>query len=200
MSLKAKLVSSVAAFCLVLALLVVGILAVPSATVNMGGSISFTATDVVGSIAMKATGNATSDSLAKYTKSASFNADTEEAQATVDWTGLKALVVERPESGDAVVTITLTINNTATDRDMYVKFTSLPALASDAKGVTISETKYGATEAEVLASGTAVKVNTAFPVGEGGTVYVVFTLTVSDFNNTANASWSANVVLSNTNA
>ena len=59
MSLKAKLVSSVAAFMLVLALLVVGVLAVPQATINMGGSITFDATDVVGSVSVATDGAAT---------------------------------------------------------------------------------------------------------------------------------------------
>ena len=69
MSLKAKLVSSVAAFCLVLALLVVGILAVPSATINMGGSISFQATDVNATVNITVTGT---DEEAQPSKSYTF--------------------------------------------------------------------------------------------------------------------------------
>ena len=46
MSLKAKLVSTIAAFCMVICLLSVGIWAANSGTVNLGGSVSFTATDV----------------------------------------------------------------------------------------------------------------------------------------------------------
>ena len=55
MSLKMKLTASVSAFFLVLGLMLMGVFAVEKATVNMGGSISFTATDiyarVTGSIA-----------------------------------------------------------------------------------------------------------------------------------------------------
>ena len=46
MSLKMKLTASVSAFFLVLGLMLMGVFAVEKATVNMGGSISFTATDV----------------------------------------------------------------------------------------------------------------------------------------------------------
>ena len=50
MSLKAKLVSSIAAFCLVLALMVVGIFAANQVEVNLGGSITYTANDVIATI------------------------------------------------------------------------------------------------------------------------------------------------------
>ena len=46
MSLKMKLTASISAFFLVVGLMLIGIMAVNQATVNMGGSISFTATDV----------------------------------------------------------------------------------------------------------------------------------------------------------
>ena len=46
MSLKMKLTASISAFFLVVGLMLMGIFAVNQATVNMGGSISFTATDV----------------------------------------------------------------------------------------------------------------------------------------------------------
>ena len=46
MSLKMKLTASISAFVLVLGLMLMGVFAVNQATVNMGGSINFTATDV----------------------------------------------------------------------------------------------------------------------------------------------------------
>ena len=46
MSLKMKLVSTVSAFMLVLGLLIMGVFAGPTAKINLGGSISFKATDV----------------------------------------------------------------------------------------------------------------------------------------------------------
>ena len=46
MSLKMKLTASISALILVLGFMLMGIMAVNQATVNMGGSISFTATDV----------------------------------------------------------------------------------------------------------------------------------------------------------
>ena len=46
MNLKMKLTASISAFFLVVGLMLIGIMAVNQATVNMGGSISFTATDV----------------------------------------------------------------------------------------------------------------------------------------------------------
>lgn len=46
MSLKAKLVSTIAAFCMVICLLSVGIWAASTGTVTLGGSVSFVAEDV----------------------------------------------------------------------------------------------------------------------------------------------------------
>lgn len=50
MSLKTKLISSISAFVLVLALLVVGVFALPQETFTLGGTINFQAKNVYAEI------------------------------------------------------------------------------------------------------------------------------------------------------
>ena len=46
MTLKTKLISAIVAFVMVASLMMVGILASPTVTMQMGGNVSFTATDL----------------------------------------------------------------------------------------------------------------------------------------------------------
>ncbi|MBE5746253.1 MAG: hypothetical protein E7359_03080, partial [Clostridiales bacterium] len=57
MSLKMKLASTVSAFLLILGLTIMGVFAAPTATINLGGSISFKATDVHATVQGKITGS-----------------------------------------------------------------------------------------------------------------------------------------------
>ena len=63
MKIKAKLVSTIAAACLVIALLVTGVWAVSTASVTLGGSISFSATNVHATIEGSITGAAETVSI-----------------------------------------------------------------------------------------------------------------------------------------
>ena len=180
MSLKAKLVSSVAAFMLVLALMVVGIFAASSGTVQMGGTISFTATDVVGSITLSSTGNQGGE----LSETASFTAETE--TIAENWTEQNLVFAEATD-----IVVSITVDNDATDRPMYVTFTNLPEITS-AKNVTVSGVTYNTDQSVV--KGTAVE------VAADSQVTFQFTFAVTSDNNGASGSWAANISLSNTKA
>ena len=187
MSLKAKLVSSVAAFMLVLALLVVGVLAVPQATVNMGGSITFDATDVVGSVSVATDGAATD--LVAGENTVSFDAE----DTSIDFSDFESLNLVFVK--DQAITLTITVTNAATDRPMYIKFTKLPvAGGTDAAEITISYATYGA-ESDRVTVGAPIKV-----AQNSGTVEIKFTISASAeaFNNSIDATWSCAFDLSNT--
>lgn len=188
MSLKAKLVSTISAFCLVLALMVVGVLAATSGSVGLGGTITFTASDIVGSVTV-----------------AYQDAANSPAGQTVSFDASDATVAETWETEalqftkDKAITVTITIGNDATDRSMWVKFTEGSGQApvvitgTDATRVTASAITYNDSESQpqTVTSGTAVEI----PQGEEYTF--TFTLTAADFNDAIEASWSCDFDLSN---
>lgn len=170
MSLKAKLVSSVAAFCLVLALLVVGILAVPSATINMGGTISFQATDVNATVAITVAGTEETIDPVNYT----YNASQGEATVENVW---KTTAWNFDENREIVVTITVT--NKDTVRQLDVDFTAPADMA--ASNVTVSTTGEDTTLA-----------------AKNGSVTYTITFTPANENlAVTNAAWTAKLVLTN---
>ncbi len=169
MSLKAKLVSSVAAFCLVLALLVVGILAVPSATINMGGSISFQATDVNATVNITVTGT---DEKKQPSKSYTFNADTDTQPEA--WTGLNWNFGEGRE-----ITITIVVTNVDTVRQLDVDFTAPSDMS--ASNVTVSTTGE----------------DTTLAAKNGSVTYTITFKPANENLAVTNASWTAALVLTN---
>ena len=179
MSLKAKLVSSVAAFCLVLALLVVGVLAVPQATINMGGSITFDAQDVVATVTVTSTGattdlNLTGDSAIKF--------DSTTTKETVDQDALNLAFESKTE--DIVIKVTIT-------NDSNESMTVTPTLPKvDGSGVGIATTEKNGEE-------TAAATATAKTVTAGNSI--VYTITISmtkgAANNNISATWDAAFVL-----
>ena len=186
MSLKAKLVSTISAFCLVLALMVVGVLAATSGSVGLGGTISFTASDIVGSVAVAYQNAANSPAG----QSQSFDATT--TTIAYEWE-TEALQFTKGKA----ITVTITIANEATDRPMYVTFTEGSAQApvvisgDDASRVTASAITYD-TDKKVT-SGTAIQI-------PADTDYVFsFTLTAADFDDGISASWSCDFELNATN-
>ena len=180
MSLKAKLVSSVAAFMLVLALLVVGILAVPQATVNMGGSISFQATDVNATVNITVTGT---DKKEQPSKSYTFDASTDTQPEA--WTGL-AWTFDN-DAREIVVTIKITNNDEK--RSLNASLTT-PAAMTAANVNVVSKQ-----DQTTLTNGAA---STATTVTAGESLTYTISFTIVDENeavSAASATWTASLVL-----
>ena len=178
MTIKAKLATTIAALCMVICLLTVGVLAATSATVTINGTVNFQATDVIALVKAKAEGTK-GFSIAETTVG-DFDAADEEGAATGEWT--PAVVFS---AKDEVITLTLTVENKSVDRE--IKLTFAPTLgdqAITAEGVTVGNVtaKLGASNA------TEVGVATA---GEGGavtnaTATVTITLEIADRNLSVN--------------
>ena len=113
MSLKAKLTGTVCAFFLVLGLVIMGVFAAPQASVNLGGTISFTATDVYAKV------SGTIDGTAAETQP---TLDTLTFDSENEPTGWSSLPLSFKEDGSQI-TITITIENLATDRPLYATVT-----------------------------------------------------------------------------
>ena len=185
MTTKAKLVSTIAAFCLVLALMVVGVLAATSATVQLGGSLSFTAKDVVATVKVSATGcTETINGEGDYTKSFTSK------DATAEWTKENINLTFSNKTTDIVITIT--IKNDAADRALTVTPT-VPTVTSDQNVSITSVYSYDKTSDETVTA-------TELDVAAGQTVTYKITLHIMNPNNgvnSASTSWDAGFALAN---
>ena len=112
MSAKVKLISFISAFVLVLGIMIIGVLSAEQVQVNIGGSVSFNATNVYakvsGNISRAETGNKTFSTL---TYSASETTGDES-----DWTKLDLEFTETPDP----IVITITVENLSTQRTLTV--------------------------------------------------------------------------------
>ena len=201
MSLKAKLATTIAALCMVICLLTVGVWAANKATVGLKGTVSFTARDVSVSVSgvANATGASAGDRL-KFSEleKATWSA-TEEPKAAVVWgsgdEGIDLTFTDKNE----VITIEITVENNNTQRQVSVEFT--PTLTpAEEEAIAIPETEGKVAGTNLIASYTrtdvAGKIAKATVNGEtitaGKAVYTI-TLKIDDKNNEVK-----NVVLNGT--
>lgn len=180
MSLKAKLVTSISAFALVLALLIVGVFAASSVTVNMGGSISFQATDVNATVTINVEGT-TGSTDTDDDKIFTFNA--EEGAATEAWNGKNWEFDET-----RTITITVTVHNADTVRSLKSTFTAPAAVTSNLACATTEDSA-------PITAGAATSGTTVAP---GEDLVYIMTFTIDDENlAVSNAAWTATLTLAN---
>ena len=129
MSAKVKLISFISAFVLVLGIMIIGVLSAEQVQVNIGGSVSFNATNVYakvsGNISGAETGNKTFSTL---TYSASETTGDES-----DWTNLALEFTETPDP----IIITITVENLSEERQLQVSLSQ--TLAGSGLGMTITQ-------------------------------------------------------------
>ena len=113
MKLKAKLIYLIASICLVIAIISIGVLAASKATVTLGGTVSFTATDVF----CEVTGSFQNVSgTAPVLSKLEFNASSQQPDQST-W-------ANNPINFDNDATdivLTITIKNKSNERDLIVK-------------------------------------------------------------------------------
>ena len=188
MTTKAKLVSTIAAFCLVLALMVVGVLAASSATVDLGGSISFTASDVVATVSVSASGSAedaTVNGTGAYTES--FDSTD---NPTASWT--KNDINLTFASKDAPIVITITVQNDSDERALTLTAATLPSVTGD--NINLKSLQYDMNDADAPKNLTTEAVTV--PAGEK--VEIIMTISITDANaSVTGSSWTADFTLAN---
>ncbi len=144
MSLKTKLITSASMFFLVVALLVVGVWAVSTAQVTMGGTISFNATNIYATI----TGTIEGASNAKAMTTLEYSAKTEPSDTA------KATWCQDLTFANATIpTIkwTITIENKS-ERALYVSLTdNITSLSNATKTLTFAGSTYTSGEKEIPA-------------------------------------------------
>lgn len=123
MSIKVKLISCIAAIVLVLGIMFGAVLAAEQVQVNIGGSVSFTATSVHAMISGSVSGSTTSNTLPSVT----VDAETQDGTLAMggDWSNMS---LDFNEAGDDI-TITINIQNLS-DRTIYVNITDSTAISN----------------------------------------------------------------------
>lgn len=106
MKLKAKLISTIAAFAMVLCLTIVGVWAAATVTVSVTGTVSYTATDVDATVTGTITGINETKSFTK-----DFSADIADTSGAWDLSGITFV-----KNQDVV--ITLNVKNNSTERPL----------------------------------------------------------------------------------
>ena len=107
MSLRAKLATTIAALCMVICLLTVGVWAANKATVNINGSVSFVANDVHATVSAVSSGTTEatkkSDSVTFNCSSTAAEGDNKGETDTFDFSGM----IFANKTEDIVITITV---------------------------------------------------------------------------------------------
>lgn len=185
MKLKAKLVTTCAAFCLILCLTIVGVWSVATANIPMGGNVGFTASDVDATISGSFSGISGSQDLTDLKLDASTT-DVASVAGYKTWQGWKLNFANKTQ--DIVLTITVTNDNT--ERAINATFTDN---SSALKNITVSLAG-GNADGSGEYSGTEVTI----PATESVTFKV--TISVNDLNDSASATLTLNLLLENVEA
>lgn len=167
MKLKAKLISTIAAFAMVLCLTIVGVWAAATVSVSVTGTVSYTATDVDATV----TGTITGITETGKDFSKSFNAGSTDNSGAWDLSGITFV-----KNQDVV--ITLTVKNNSTERPLEA------TLANNGEAAGINTTA-------------ALGTTTTSTVAAGDTASFTFTIKVTDWNKTASYGINLMLTLNN---
>ena len=164
MTLKTKLISAIVAFVMVASLMMVGILASPTVTMQMGGNVSFTATDLQVTISDGVLANGTLEDSANKMQGVKIDAYDDGAEELATWTNLNLAFNESGED----MTITFTITNNSKVDDIRAT-------------VTVEQ---GTTNNATVSVTTPSSLSATIPANDGSQQFVV-TFHVNDRNNPA---------------
>ena len=175
MKLKAKLVSTIAAFCLVLCLTIVGVWAATSATVTMGGNISFTATDVNATVTFNEfTGVSVAPTPEKLVYNGTEESSTPSSGDVSTWSDWNLTFSDK----DTPAVLKFTIANTHGQNDLKVKFTDNSGLTAKTNNCTIAVTDNNAGD---------VTAAEGITLATGESVQITVTITIDDKNESVSA-------------
>ena len=178
MSLKAKITTIIISICFIFSLLIIGIVAIPNANINLGGNISFNATDVVATIELSTTG---AENNINLTGENSINLDSETTNISIpEISEIKFLDKTNP------IVITIRITNDAEEDSMIVTPT-IPTIKDQTK-LTISTTEQIGDDGQIE----NISTNQKTILAKETVIYVISISLVSGAaNNDINSTWSA---------
>ena len=191
MSLKVKLISCISAVVLVIGLMIFGVFSVERASVNLGGTVSFEATNVYCRITGQITGAEESPVTPQELNYSANSEPTEEQLAS--WNN----DLNFTEDAQAIE-IEVTVENLAT-RELIV---SIDDLTISSNNVIRSMTKTVGGASESYTSGSLYTIPASTGEGSANTSKATFTLKleVDDLNNSASATYNYRVNLRDENA
>ena len=178
MSLKVKLVSFISAFIIVASLMLITVFAATNVTLNIGGTVSFTANSVnaliTGSIAGNAAGGSTLTPI---------DIDASDSDGAVsmpsDWTNMDLTFTE---SASPII-VTINIQNRSTDRAIAVSLTD----STNISNVTVTRE----------CDGSSITASDSRDILGGQTITYTFELTVQSQNSSASGAFSLVIGLEN---
>ena len=180
MTIKTKLISCIVAFIMVASLMLVGIFATQTITMQMGGSVSFNANSVYAKVTGSIKGsqeNSTETPLTEFT----IEYDDETVIMPSDWTNMGLTFDEKATD----IVVEMTIENLATDRGIEISLND-----------NSTTTNY---QVNKTAGGTSVSGSTDTRTINGGEIVTyIFTLHVQSQNNPASGQFLINYTLNNT--
>ena len=179
MKLKAKLVTTCAAFCLILCLTIVGVWSVATANIPMGGSVGFTASDVDATISGSFTGISDPQNLTTL----KLDANTKDVTSVDGYTTWQNWTLNFADKTQGIV-LTITVTNDNTERAIDATFTNN---SSGLDNITISL----ADGSGSYTSGTEVTIQ-----AEQSVTFKV-TISVNDANDSASATLAFALQLNN---
>lgn len=183
MKLKAKLVTTCAAFCLILCLTIVGVWAVTAPSIPMGGSVGFTASDVNATISGSFTGISGSQDLTTLKLDASTT-DVASVAGYTTWQGWTLNFADKTQD----IVLTITVTNDSTERAIDATFTDS---SSGLDNITVSLAGGDADGSGSYTSGTKVTIS-----AEQSVTFKV-TISVNDLNDSASATLAFALQLNN---
>lgn len=183
MKLKAKLVTTCAAFCLILCLTIVGIWAVTAPSIPMGGNVGFTASDVDATISGSFSGISGSQDLTTLKLDANTT-DVASVDGYTTWQGWDLGFADKTQD----IVLTITVKNDNTERAINATFTNN---SSSLNNITVSLAGGDAAGSASYTSGTKVTISA------GQSVIFKVTINVDDPNDSASATLALNLLLEN---
>ena len=169
MSLKAKLATTLAALCMVICLLTVGVWAASQGTVTLHGTVNFVASDVNVKIEGETSGTNGYQALAKTTI-AEWDASADYDTAEETWEPAITFT-----NKNQVITVTITVTNNSTERKVDAVFAP-----------TLNDTAITATEEAAPVGDTNIKAyyTTKAQIAEGGNATYTVVMSIVDANKT----------------
>lgn len=173
MTLKAKLFSTIAAFCLVAVLMIVGVFAASSVSVNMSGKISFTANDVVAIISGTVTGtkdDSTAQAALTNIKFTGSEAE-DDSENVKSWNGLEWSFADKTSGSTTGIVFVITVHNDHTENNITSTLTIgdlETTLAAQNVTVTVAtsgtDSEGSATAAQTIAKGAEITYTFTFKI------------------------------------
>ncbi len=192
MSLKAKLISTISAMCLVIALVSVGVWAASTATINLSGTLTFNATDVycqVEGTFANMSGTITQPDTLTWDSTTTSSTDPKIGDETT-WAN-KALTFD--ENGTSI-TLTIVVTNMSTERAINITL----AQSTAPTGVTPTATYNGS--AYTFGSTQKLTKSASSTSLQKATIIITFALTDTTLDTSVSSSWGYTLSLVNTAA